>query len=86
MRWRQARPFRSGRLHRPTPRDAAEDDGKGLPRDFDLRLRPSDLDLRMVKMLADQVRARLTVDRRAGAHFTLTLPAPDSGRRANNLP
>jgi two-component sensor histidine kinase len=38
-----------------------EDDGKGLPRDFDLRLRPSGLGLRMVNMLADQLRARLSI-------------------------
>ena len=60
------------------------DDGKGLPRDFDLRLRPFGLGLRMVNMLADQVRARLTVDRRAGARFTLTLPAPNIGGPAAN--
>jgi two-component sensor histidine kinase len=51
-----------------------EDDGKGLPPDFNLCLRPSGLGLRLVNMLADQLRARLTVDGRVGARFALTLP------------
>jgi two-component sensor histidine kinase len=53
-----------------------EDDGRGLPRDFDLRHRPSGLGLRMVNMLSDQLRARLNVTGRAGACFVLTVPVP----------
>jgi two-component sensor histidine kinase len=53
-----------------------EDDGKGLPRDFDLRHRPFGLGLRMVNMLSDQLRARLNVTGRAGACFVLTVPVP----------
>ncbi len=54
-----------------------EDDGCGLPRDFDLRLRRSGLGLRMALMCADQLQARLTAEPhpRAGARFTLLLPA-----------
>ena len=63
-----------------------EDDGKGLPRDFDLRLRPSGLGLRMVNMLADQLRARLTVTGRAGACFALTVPVPGIAKPADPSP
>ena len=60
-----------------------EDDGKGLPRDFDLRLRPSGHGLRMVNMLADQLRARLTVNGRAGTRFTLAFPISGIGKPAH---
>jgi two-component sensor histidine kinase len=63
-----------------------EDDGKGLPRDFDLRLRPSGLGLRMVNMLADQLRARLTVAGGAGACFVLTVPVAGIARAADPSP
>jgi two-component sensor histidine kinase len=53
---------------------SVSDDGQGLPADFDLRLRPSGLGLRLVSMIADQLRARLAVDGEAGARFVLTLP------------
>jgi two-component sensor histidine kinase len=56
-----------------------EDDGTGLPVGFDIRHRPSGLGLRVVNLLADQVRARLTADGRLGARFTLTLPALPGG-------
>jgi two-component sensor histidine kinase len=52
-----------------------EDDGRGLPEDFDLRLRESGLGLRMVNILVDQARARLSAEGRDGARFTLVLPA-----------
>ena len=52
------------------------DNGRGLPRDFDIRKRSSGLGLRLVNVLADQQQARLTVDGHAGARFTLVLPAP----------
>lgn len=55
------------------------DDGKGLPRGFDIRVRPSGLGLRLVNVLADQLRARLTVDGHAGTRFTLALPASITG-------
>ncbi len=55
------------------------DGGRGLPRDFDSRLRPAGLGLRLVNVLADQLRARLTVDGHAGARFTLALPASVTG-------
>ena len=51
------------------------DDGRGLPPGFDLRSRPTGFGLRLVLMLADQMRARLTLDRRPSARFLLTLPA-----------
>jgi len=57
------------------------DDGKGLPRGFDCRLQPSGLGVRLVNVLADQLRARLTVNGRTGARFMLTLPAPAAGVR-----
>jgi two-component sensor histidine kinase len=53
---------------------SVSDDGRGLPADFDLRLRPSGLGLRVVSMIADRLRARLAVDGEAGARFVLTLP------------
>jgi two-component sensor histidine kinase len=53
---------------------SVSDDGQGLPADFDLRLRPSGLGLRVVSMIADRLRARLAVDGAAGARFVLTLP------------
>ncbi len=57
-----------------------EDDGVGLPRGFDLRLRRSGLGLRMAVLLADHLRGRLVADAAAGARFTLTLPPlPASG-------
>ena len=53
------------------------DDGRGLPRGFDLRRRPSPgLGLRLVTMLVDQARATLSVDVHAGTRFTLRLAAP----------
>jgi len=52
------------------------DDGKGLPRGFDSRLRLSGLGLRLVNVVADQLRARLTMDKHAGARFTLTFSVP----------
>ena len=55
------------------------DDGRGLPRDFDMRKRSSGLGLRLVNVLAEQQRARLTVDGHAGARFTLVLPASMTG-------
>ena len=52
-----------------------EDNGRGLPRDFDLRHRPSSgLGLRLVNMLVDQARARLIVYSEGGTRFILTLP------------
>ena len=51
-----------------------EDDGKGLPRDFDLRLRPPGLGLRVVSMLADRLHGRLAVEGKAGARFEVTIP------------
>ncbi len=51
------------------------DNGCGLPPGFDARPRPSGgLGLRLVHVLAGQLRARLAVDGHAGARFTLTLP------------
>jgi two-component sensor histidine kinase len=57
------------------------DDGKGLPHGFDRRLRPSGLGLglRLVNVLADQLRARLSVEGHAGARFTLVLPVSVTG-------
>ncbi|MDB5369024.1 MAG: two-component sensor histidine kinase [Roseomonas sp.] len=52
-----------------------EDNGKGLPSGFDLRLRPSGFGLRMACMMADQLRAKLAAERGAGTRFTLALPA-----------
>ena len=51
-----------------------EDDGRGLPRGFDMRQRPTGLGLRMVNTLADQLRVRLIADSPRGARFTLVLP------------
>lgn len=63
------------------------DDGKGLPSGFDSRLRPSGLGLRLVNVLADQLRARLAVDGHAGACFNLTLPASmGAGAQAGGKP
>lgn len=63
------------------------DDGKGLPPGFDSRLRPTGLGLRLVNVLADQLRARLAVDGHAGACFTLTLPASmGAGAQASGKP
>ena len=59
------------------------DDGRGLPPGFDTGLRPSGLGLRLVNVLADQLRARLTVDGHAGARFTLVLPASMTGLRGD---
>ena len=54
-----------------------EDDGRGLPRGFDMRHRPSPgLGLRLVNMLVDQARAHLSVDDHAGTRFTLSLARP----------
>jgi two-component sensor histidine kinase len=58
---------------------SVSDVGQGLPVDFDLRLRPSGLGLRVVSMIADRLRARLAVDGAAGARFVLTLPASLQG-------
>jgi PAS domain S-box-containing protein len=49
------------------------DDGQGLPPDFDWRQSGS-LGLRLVQMLAGQIRARVVVDGDHGAQFTLTFP------------
>jgi two-component sensor histidine kinase len=51
-----------------------EDNGKGLPHGFDLAVQQSGHGLRMVSMLADTVRARLTAGGRRGARFVFTLP------------
>ncbi len=56
-----------------------EDDGKGLPPGFDLRLRPSGLGLRLVNVLADQLQGRLSVDGHAGTCFDLTIPVGPAG-------
>ena len=53
---------------------AIQDDGAGLPQGFDLRLRQTGFGLRLVSLLADQLRARLTVHGKPGARFLLTLP------------
>ena len=50
------------------------DDGRGLPHDFDMRLRPSGLGLRVVNVLVSQAQGRLAVDGRAGTRFTLSVP------------
>ena len=54
-------------------------DGKGLPRGFNVRVRPSGLGIRLVNALTDQLQARLTVDGRAGTRFVLSLPASITG-------
>ena len=53
-----------------------EDDGRGLPGGFDLRLRQSGLGLRLAIMLVDQMQARLTAEgrNRAGSLLTVVLP------------
>lgn len=58
-----------------TYRLCVADDGKGLPRGFNCQVRSSGLGLQLVNVLANQLRARLTVNGRAGAQFTLSLPA-----------
>ena len=62
------------------------DDGKGLPHGFDIRLRPSGLGFRLANVVADQLRARLTVDGHAGARFTLALPASVGGAKLGGHP
>lgn len=57
------------------------DNGKGLPRGFDCRVRASGLGLRLVNVLADQLRARLAVNGSVGARFALTLPASTAEAR-----
>ena len=54
---------------------SVEDDGRGLPPGFDLRLRPEGSGLRMVNMLVDQARIRMTCHGDNGAWFVLTVPA-----------
>jgi len=67
------------RLHDGSYRLCVADDGKGLPRDFNIRQRSSGLGLRLVNVLADQLRAQLIVDGHAGSRFTLALPASMTG-------
>ena len=56
-----------------------EDDGCGLPGEFDLQSRRPGLGLRVALMCADQLRARLVVEPPAvGTRFALTLPPPGS--------
>lgn len=57
-------------------RVCVEDNGKGLPRDFDLRRRRTGLGLRLVNVLADQAGGWLEVDGPPGTRITLTLPLP----------
>ncbi len=52
-----------------------EDDGVGLPLDFDLRFRPHGIGLRTVNILVDQAKLRITCRGEKGAWFVITLPA-----------
>lgn len=52
------------------------DDGKGLPPGFDIRLPGVGLGMRLVRVLADEAGARLSVTRRGGTCFVLILPGP----------
>jgi len=52
------------------------DDGKGLPEDFDIS-RSTSLGLSLVRNLAAQLDADLTICNRVGACFELTLPAKE---------
>ncbi len=56
-----------------------EDNGKGLPSDFDLPQRPSSLGLWVVGLLTDQLRGHLTMRRSSGAQFTLCFPVEPLG-------
>lgn len=68
----QGRPLAGGGY-----RLCVEDDGCGLPREFDLRARRPGLGLRVALMCADQVQARLAVEPPpVGTRFALTLPPP----------
>lgn len=60
-----------------------EDDGRGLPHGFDLRLRQSGLGLRLAIMLVDQMQAQLTAEchNRAGSLLTVILPLVRSVER-----
>jgi len=49
------------------------DNGRGLPPELDLLTAPS-LGLRLVRILAQQLRAEVTMESRGGAVFTLTFP------------
>ncbi len=55
-----------------------EDDGVGLPPGFDIRTRQANgMGLRLIKVLVEQLRARMTAETRPGACFTLVLPLSD---------
>ncbi len=52
-----------------------EDNGVGLPSEFDLRFRPHGIGLRTVNILIDQAKLRMTCCGEKGAWFVITLPA-----------
>jgi two-component sensor histidine kinase len=61
------------------------DDGRGLPADFSMD-QPTSLGLRLVKMLAQQLRGELTWSRSPSASFTLVFPNRLKPRELNYEP
>ncbi|MCO5167966.1 MAG: PAS domain S-box protein [Planctomycetes bacterium] len=77
---KHAFPDRAGRVRVRLRREGdevaleVEDDGVGIPEEVDLRA-PGTLGLRLVCILTEQVRGRISLDRRGGARLSIRFPA-----------